>query len=197
MNSASSSSRSLQVSCGWFPWDTPMPIFYLMSVVTFELQQTRLSVYHRHLRTHKPTIFNIVTGPLRKSLGISLGVPVQGARVPSLVREGNSKYHNQRFRMLQQRLNILCATAQTQLGQINTCVCVCVYVCESLSRVQLCDPIDCSPAGSSVHGIIQARILEWVVIPFCRGSSQLRDRTQVPHISGRFFSLNNQGNPNK
>ena len=39
------------------------------------------------------------------------------------------------------------------------------------------DPKDCSPPGSSVHGILQARILEWVAIPFSRGSSQLRDQT--------------------
>ena len=38
-----------------------------------------------------------------------------------------------------------------------------------------CDPMDCSPPGSSVHGILQARILEWVVVPFSRGSSQTRD----------------------
>ena len=46
------------------------------------------------------------------------------------------------------------------------------------SHVWLCDPIDCGPPGSSVHGILQARILEWVAIPSSRGSSQLRDRTQ-------------------
>ena len=39
----------------------------------------------------------------------------------------------------------------------------------------LCDPLDCSPRGSSVHGIFQARILEWVAISFSRGSSQPRD----------------------
>ena len=39
----------------------------------------------------------------------------------------------------------------------------------------LCDPMNCSPPGSSVHGILQARILEWVTIPFSRGSSQIRD----------------------
>ena len=39
----------------------------------------------------------------------------------------------------------------------------------------LCDPIDCSLPGSSVHGILQARILEWVVIPFSRGSSQNKE----------------------
>ena len=43
----------------------------------------------------------------------------------------------------------------------------------------LCDPMDCSTPGSSVHGILQARILEWVAISFFRGSSRPRDRTQV------------------
>ena len=52
----------------------------------------------------------------------------------------------------------------------------------------LCDPIDCSPAGSSVHGILQARILEWVAISFSRGSSKLGDQTQVSCIAGWFFT---------
>ena len=43
----------------------------------------------------------------------------------------------------------------------------------------LCDPMDCSLPGSSIHGIFQARVLEWVAIFFSRGSSQPRDRTQV------------------
>ena len=47
----------------------------------------------------------------------------------------------------------------------------------------LCDPID-----YTVHGILRARILEWVAIPFSRGSSQLRDQTQVSHIVGGFFT---------
>ena len=53
----------------------------------------------------------------------------------------------------------------------------------------LCDPVDCSLPGSSVHGILQARILEWVAISFSRGSSRPRDRTQVSHIAGRRFTL--------
>ena len=48
--------------------------------------------------------------------------------------------------------------------------------------------MDCSPLGSSVHGILQARILEWGAIPFSRGSSQTRDQTQVSCIAGRFFT---------
>ena len=42
----------------------------------------------------------------------------------------------------------------------------------------LCDPMDCSPPGSSVHGILQARVLEWVAMPFSRRSSQPRDGAQ-------------------
>ena len=53
----------------------------------------------------------------------------------------------------------------------------------------LCDPMDCGPPGSSVQEILQARILEWVAIPFSRGSSQPRDRTQVSLTAGRFFTV--------
>ena len=52
-----------------------------------------------------------------------------------------------------------------------------------------CDPMDCSPPGSSIHGIPQARILEWVAVPFSRGSSLLRNWTQVSLIVGRFFTI--------
>ena len=52
-----------------------------------------------------------------------------------------------------------------------------------------CDPMDCSLPGFSVHGIFQARVLEWVATPFSRGSSQPRDRTQVSRIAGRRFTL--------
>ena len=53
----------------------------------------------------------------------------------------------------------------------------------------LCSPVDCCPPDFSVHGILQARIPEWVVIPFSRGSSRPRDRTRVSHIAGRFFTI--------
>ena len=53
----------------------------------------------------------------------------------------------------------------------------CVLAAQSC--LTLCDPMDCSSPGSSIHGILQARILEWVAIPFSRGSSRPRDRTQV------------------
>ena len=53
----------------------------------------------------------------------------------------------------------------------------------------LCGPMDCSVPGSSVHGILQARILEWVAVPFSRGSSQPRDWIQVSCIACRFFTV--------
>ena len=53
----------------------------------------------------------------------------------------------------------------------------------------LCDPTDYSPPGSPVHGILQARIVEWVAIPFSRGSSRPRDRTCVSCIADRFFTV--------
>ena len=53
----------------------------------------------------------------------------------------------------------------------------------------LCDPMDYNLPGSSVHGILQTRILEWVAIPFSRGSSRPRDGTQVSCIAGRFITI--------
>ena len=50
------------------------------------------------------------------------------------------------------------------------------------------DPMDCSPPGFSVHGILQARILKWVAVPFFKGSSWPRDRIQVSGIAVRFFT---------
>jgi hypothetical protein len=57
------------------------------------------------------------------------------------------------------------------------------------SCLTLCDPIDCNPPGSSVHGIRQARILEWVALSFSRGSSQPRKLNQVSCNAGRFFTI--------
>ena len=53
----------------------------------------------------------------------------------------------------------------------------------------LCDPVDCSLPGSSIHGILQARVLEWVAISFSRGSFRPRDRTQFSLIEGRCLNL--------
>ena len=53
----------------------------------------------------------------------------------------------------------------------------------------LCNPMDCSLPGSSIRGIFQAKVLEWVAISFSRGSSQPRDGTRVAHVVGRRFTV--------
>ena len=71
--------------------------------------------------------------------------------------------------------------------------CLCAQSC-----LTLCNPVDCSPPGSSVHGISQARILEWVAISSSRGSSQPRTQTHVfclSCIAGRFFTIKPSGKP--
>ena len=68
---------------------------------------------------------------------------------------------------------------------LNSCVCVCVW----LSQVCVCDTMDCNLIDSSVHGILQIRILKWVAIPFSRGSSWPRDQTRVSCIAGKFFTV--------
>ena len=68
-------------------------------------------------------------------------------------------------------------------------MCVCLYVLVAQLCLTLCNPMDYNLPGSSVHGILQARILEWVVIHFSRESSRLRDGTWVSCIAGRFFMV--------
>ena len=78
-------------------------------------------------------------------------------------------------------------------------VCVCVCVCaRAQSCPTLCNPMDCSPPGSSVHWIHQTRILERAAKPSCRGPSQPRDRTCFSSgfcIAGRFFATELLGKP--
>ena len=64
------------------------------------------------------------------------------------------------------------------------------------SCLTLCDPVDCSLPGSSVHGIFQARILEWVVIPFSRGSSQ-GSNPGLLHFRRILYHLSHQRSPYK
>ena len=61
-----------------------------------------------------------------------------------------------------------------------------VFIAQSCMTV--CNPVDCSPPGCSVNGVLQARILAWVAMAFSRGSSQPRDQTHVSCIAGRFFT---------
>ena len=70
---------------------------------------------------------------------------------------------------------------------IYTLLCIRWGEVRSLSRVRLCNPMDCSPPGSSVHGILQARILEWVSVSFFKGPSRPRNRTQVSSLADSFF----------
>ena len=67
---------------------------------------------------------------------------------------------------------------------LQCCVGFCHGVLVTQSCLTLCNPMDCSPPSFTVHGILQARILEWVAISFCRGPSWLRDWTRVSHIAG-------------
>ena len=73
------------------------------------------------------------------------------------------------------------------------CACPVAQSCPTL-----CNPMDCSPLGASVHGILQARILEWVAMPSSRGSSRPRDGPRNSCIScpaGRFFTAELPGKP--
>ena len=61
-------------------------------------------------------------------------------------------------------------------------------ICSNMHVSNPCDAMDCSPPGSSVHGIFQAIILEWIAVSFSRGSSQPRNWTWISCIAGRFFT---------
>ena len=68
---------------------------------------------------------------------------------------------------------------------------VCMHTKLFQLSLTVCDPMDCSPPGSSFHGILQAKILEWVAMPSSRRSSQPRNRIHLsmsPALAGRFFT---------
>ena len=67
--------------------------------------------------------------------------------------------------------------------------CTCMHAQSLQLCPTLCNPMDCNPSGSSVHGILQARILEWVAVLFSRGSSQPRDWIWVSCTAGRLFTV--------
>ena len=75
------------------------------------------------------------------------------------------------------------------------CLRGCMHVQTLQSGPVLCDPMDSNMSGSSVHGILQARILEWVAMHSSRGSSQTRDGTPVSYVAGRFLLLSHLGSP--
>ena len=80
-----------------------------------------------------------------------------------------------------------CVTQVPLPCHVGRCILTHCTTREVLSHVRLCDPMDGSPPGFSVHGILQARILEWIATPFSRGTSQPRDWTLVSWIAGGFF----------
>ena len=96
----------------------------------------------------------------------------------SLIRQKSTtqKHTNQLDFLNEMSLIFICYIFQQFL--------TCVKVKVSQSCPTLCDPMD-----YTLHGILQARILEWVAFPFSRESSQPRDRTQVSHIAGGFFTI--------
>ena len=73
--------------------------------------------------------------------------------------------------------------------------CACVYVCVAQWCLTLCHPMDCSSPGSTVHGILQARIFEWVATTFSRRSSQHRDQTRLSHIAADSLPSEPPGKP--
>ena len=72
---------------------------------------------------------------------------------------------------------------------ISMCMCVYIGVSDSCSVMPLCNPMDCSLPASSVHGILQGRLLEWVAISFSRGSS----RPRFPALQESLYHLSHQG----
>ena len=85
----------------------------------------------------------------------------------------------------------------TSSSRLQSC-CVRMHAKSLQLCLTLCDPMDRSPPGSSVHGILQARRVEWVAMPSSRESSQPSDRTHISCVScitGGFFTLSHQGSP--
>ena len=72
------------------------------------------------------------------------------------------------------------------------CTCLHAPLCPTV-----CNPMDCSPPGPSVHGIFQARILEWVAISYSRHNPNLRIEPRSPAVAGRFFTTEPPGKPRK
>ena len=93
-----------------------------------------------------------------------------------------------------------CPHSSVRAKAVRVCVCACTHAKLLQSCSTLCNPMDCSPLVSSVHGILQARILEWVAKPSSRGSSQPRDQTHISYVSciaGGFFTTEPPGKPSK
>ena len=108
---------------------------------------------------------NVIQGSLVADLGLETGLPTQvldpffSTWTPFQFLSWKAEVHRTKLSFLDPLMFLQCV-----------CVCVCVCVCSvAQSCPALCDPMDCNPPGSSVHGISPARILEWVAISFSRG----------------------------
>ena len=95
---------------------------------------------------------------------------------------------NYSLNLYQQQQNIV--AIQRFLLEYSGSACMYAQSCQTV-----CNPMGCSPPGSSVHGIFQARILEWITISYSRGSSQPRDQTMSPTFVGIFFTTEPPGKP--
>ena len=106
-------------------------------------------------------------------------MPIECSHIPQSCYLNHYKYGRLDSNIEYKNVSLILALWRTK--------CVCVLVAQLCPT--LCDPMDCSPPGFFVHGILQARILEWVAISFSRGSSWPRDQTQVSCFAGRFFTI--------
>ena len=112
--------------------------------------------------------------------------PLSGAKLDFSLENKTNKMREERFHFKHLRyLNIL--------RLLRSCLkflrAVCMHTKSLRLCPTLCNPMDHSLLGSSVHGILQARILEWVAMPSFRGSFQPRDWTQVSRVAGGFFTV--------
>ena len=129
--------------------------------------------------------FLVAKGRTRKEWGYSILVESAGLsffntqKLPSGTWLSTRHATNPSFSVL------ICKMVMTPFPEVNEIMRTCSV---AQSCLALCNPRDCSPPGFSVHGILQARILEWIAIPFSRGSSRPRDWTLVSRIAGRFFT---------
>ena len=126
---------------------------------------------------HQPPLFPLISSFQRAA--VSPSCRVAGPPSGGVIVEAKREARGGRF---------CCGQRLMSSARWWACVCVCVCVCGAPSYLTLCNSMDCTPPGFSVHGILQARILEWVPIPFSRGSSRPRDRIQVSWLAGEFFT---------
>ena len=113
----------------------------------------------------------------------SMGSQIVGHDWATEQQSGVSSFHFLR------NFHIIFHSGCNNLHSHQQCTKVKVKVLVTQSCPTLCEPVNCSPPGSSVYGILQARILEWVAMPFSRRSSQPRDQTWVFCTASRFFTL--------